>query len=280
MPPTQKGADRKARRQDDLERERERAQLLRAAAYVDGNVTAGPRDVLTDFPTFSTFQKHGLVLDIFFSAPEAATWTTEMANFVFDLTRLNMRTLYEAAPDWGWRDAKKRAELYDAASRYLFVRDRANGALVAFAVFRFLADGDVDVLYVYELQLTESVQRKGLGKHLMVLMELIARRAGMQWCVWRGDVRFRDHCTLPCSGRTFQTLAAHIAFIFRSKHRVFLTVLRSNVAAFNFYTKLKYTIDEGSPSRLPNDDPHSLEASHEILSKAMPPRASPALTHT
>lgn len=50
--------------------------------------------------------------------------------------------------------------------------------------FRFTIQGEVmDImvgeasLYVWDIQLEESVQRKGLGKHLLVLLELIARSA-------------------------------------------------------------------------------------------------------
>jgi hypothetical protein len=51
---------------------------------------------------------------------------------------------------------------------------------------------------------------------------------------------------------------------------VFLTVLRSNVAALDFYTRLKYVLDERTPSK------HGMEASHEILSKCVDPSAAAA----
>ncbi len=34
----------------------------------------------------------------------------------------------------------------------------------------------VEVLYVYELQLAGNAQRKGLGKHAMVLLDLVSRK--------------------------------------------------------------------------------------------------------
>lgn len=37
------------------------------------------------------------------------------------------------------------------------------------------------MLYVYDIQLEPEAQRKGLGKFMMQLMELIARRAQMEW---------------------------------------------------------------------------------------------------
>ena len=47
---------------------------------------------------------------------------------------------------------------------------------VAFTHFRFEFEGAAAVLYVWELQLTEPVQRKGLGKFIMQLLELIGRK--------------------------------------------------------------------------------------------------------
>lgn len=48
--------------------------------------------------------------------------------------------------------------------------------LVGFINYRFIVEEDTPVLYVYELQLEHRVQGKGLGKFLMQLIELIARK--------------------------------------------------------------------------------------------------------
>ena len=86
------------------------------------------------------------------------------------------------------------------------------GAPVAFLSFRFVLDGPFEALYVYELQLEERAQRRGLGRHLMMTAELAARKLGMQV--------------------------------------VLLTVLKANSGALAFYTaKMKYGVDEDSPSR-------------------------------
>jgi GNAT superfamily N-acetyltransferase len=173
-------AEKKARLAAETERERERRGKIKAALY--GASGKGVRELLAEQPApFARFDRNGLALDVVFTATEHASWTEELATFVFDLTKANMQSLYEAAPDWGWKDSKKRGELFDEESRFLIARDRTTGAPVAAAVFRFLMEDDVDVLYVYELQLTAAVQRKGLGKHLMLLMEMMARRCGMQW---------------------------------------------------------------------------------------------------
>merc|ERR1712059_198881 len=44
---------------------------------------------------------------------------------------------------------------------------------VAFCHFRFDMDYDDDVLYCYEIQLEQSMRRKGLGRFLMKVLDLI-----------------------------------------------------------------------------------------------------------
>mmetsp|Transcript_19358 Transcript_19358/g.31716 ORF Transcript_19358/g.31716 Transcript_19358/m.31716 type:complete len:181 (+) Transcript_19358:207-749(+) len=152
----------------------------------------------------------------------------------FSLLKHNMHGMYER--DKGWNDRKKMRELREDDARFLLVKKKTlstesgsgmekpsllgeNEAktaeelpadLLAFVHFRFTTEGAREVLYVYEIQLNESVTRKGLGKFLMQLIELIARRNKMK--------------------------------------AVFLTVHKENSAAVSFYKNaLKYNIDESSP---------------------------------
>jgi ribosomal protein S18 acetylase RimI-like enzyme len=68
-----------------------------------------------------------------------------------------------------------------------------------------------EVLYVYEIQLEPEVTGKGLGKHLMQILELMALRHKMHW--------------------------------------ILLTVFKDNKRALNFYLNhLKYQVDPMSPS--------------------------------
>jgi GNAT superfamily N-acetyltransferase len=95
--------------------------------------------------------------------------------------------------------------------------DEGGGAPVAFLCFRFVLEGALEVLYVYELQLEERAQRRGLGRHLMMCAELAARKLGMQ--------------------------------------AVVLTVLKANASALAFYTqRMKYAPDADSPSQCGNPD--------------------------
>jgi ribosomal protein S18 acetylase RimI-like enzyme len=80
---------------------------------------------------------------------------------------------------------------------------------VAFSHFRIDVDFGDEVLYCYELQLEEEVRRKGLGKFMLQVLELIGFSANMK--------------------------------------KVVLTVLKHNPEAKSFFTALKYTIDETSP---------------------------------
>ncbi len=172
-----------------------------------------PRNVLVDFVPFAKFERNGLAVDLEFYARgngEQSMVPAEVVDFCFDLTERNMRQHYEQS-GWGWNALKKRRELEDEEARLLVARDRATNKLVAFMHFRFEREDDALVLYVYEIQIEqdESVARKGLGKQIMLLAELIGRKWGMDW--------------------------------------VMLTVLNCNTPAVQFYHKLKYTVDETSP---------------------------------
>ena len=195
------------------------------------NTDGQPRNVLTTLAApFLKFDRNDIEIDFYFTAPDdTTTWTPELSKWIFDITKQNMEPLYNAAPDWGWKDSKKRSEIIDSDSRYIIARNRKDGTNVAFSSFRFLMEGVFDVLYVYELQLTPSVQRKGLGKHLMQMMEIIAKQCSMQF--------------------------------------VMLTVLKNNKPAFDFYLhKMKYSIDMTSPSM--NDESAGHEILSKIVDKA------------
>ena len=124
-----------------------------------------------------------------------------------------------AGPGWRWSDARKRGELFDRETRFLVARAEeeaggggGGGELLAFLALRLHCEGEFEALYVYELQAASSARRRGIGKRLMQLAELIARRNGLQW--------------------------------------VMLTVLKANAAARDFYTlKMKYAVDDDSPSK-------------------------------
>lgn len=114
--------------------------------------------------------------------------------------------MYEES-GWGWKGGEKRRELLDAEARYLVLFEDADGSggaggasspgeskkgegvvevdgrrPLAFIHFRFLLEDSDEVLYVYECQVEQRVRRKGLGMHLMLMAEVIAKKAAMK-CV-------------------------------------------------------------------------------------------------
>ena len=171
---------------------------------------AAPKNVLLDFAPFCKYDRRDIDVALEFST--AQQMSGEDAEFVFNLCKTNMEGMYQDSAGigehCGWSSASKRAELMDDDARHIIVRSNDGmGTPVGFAHFRFVIEGAYPVLYVYEVQLVADMQRRGLGKHIMQVMELVARKNGMKW--------------------------------------IMLTVLHTNVGAQEFYTKkLKYTVDE------------------------------------
>lgn len=161
-------------------REKERRAKMKAALNGPGDA---PKNVLADFAPFAKFDRNGLELDIVQTSIEDPSWDADTEKFVFDLTKRNMYQVYTSAPDWGWSDKKKRAELFTPEMRFLIAKRRSDGVPLGFVAFTFLLEDEYDILYLFELQLVPEAQRKGLGKHLMQVLELTARKQGMQWCV-------------------------------------------------------------------------------------------------
>ena len=61
--------------------------------------------------------------------------TEQASNFAFDLTKLNMRDLYEAAPEWGWKDDEKEKEIASEHQHLIVIfKDEK---MVGFAAFRY-----------------------------------------------------------------------------------------------------------------------------------------------
>lgn len=107
--------------------------------------------------------------------------------WALDLTKRNMKQLYDDS-GYAWCDADKKEELLEhgGAARFLLVRKDSFTQPVAFVHFRFTLQGEAvgveggaPACYVMDIQLEPEVQRKGLGRHLMRTLELIAHKQGM-----------------------------------------------------------------------------------------------------
>lgn len=156
--------------------------LLRKALFTDQGVD---KDVTAPFKPFLSFKRNGLNLDVEFSARLGA----KERKWAFDLSRENM-----ADVDIEMTDAERMDELKYKANRFLIVREATEGSddelgkAVGYAMFRFTMQGELldemcglPSLYVYDLQLISGYQRKGIGSHLMNLMQLIGRKEGMSY---------------------------------------------------------------------------------------------------
>jgi len=190
-----KAGEKKKERKELEKRMNERLIIVKAANDVE--------DPLAALPSFQNFVRNGLNLSvetINVACDSDKTW-------MMDLMRTNMKTSYEAS-SWGWKEKNKRDELFEEAAWYMIVRDRDNdNAPVAFSHFRYDMDYDDEVLYVYEIQIDEKVRRKGLGKFMMVALEMLAIKADMR--------------------------------------KIMLTVFKHNPEAVNFFKAcLKFDIDE------------------------------------
>lgn len=163
-------------------------------------------DLLDQFPSFGTFKKNGCDFAIKFQhAPQVSSSTLTWA---YELCEQNMRSMYEEV--WGWKPSEKQKELKHTDARYLIAYS-ADGIPVAYLHFRFEVEDATPLLYVYEVQLVSSVQRKGLGAFLMTLLKLIAKKHQLD--------------------------------------AIMLTVMNANTSAMKMYTKLGYKPDPTSPSQ-------------------------------
>jgi len=175
---------------------------------------------------FKKFQRNGL--NAIIECKRVKDLDTDTIDFIFNLVKSNMQTLYETS-DWGWDDREKKAELTEDRAWYLIARDvDSNNKPVALVHFRFDLECDDEVVYCYEIQIVPEVRRKGLGKFLMQILELMAHKTDMK--------------------------------------KVMLTTFKHNPVGEDFFmTKLKYTVDETSPQDPLFDEGYSYSILSKIM---------------
>jgi len=127
-----------------------------------------PLEILPD--PFKKYQKNGL--DLRFETRKMKDIDLDMKNWVMALFEKNMRGIYEKSK-MGWNDEEKMNELLDDDAWYLIATDNETDFPRAFAHFGYDMENGDDVLFVYEIQLEECVRRKGLGKFIMKMLELM-----------------------------------------------------------------------------------------------------------
>lgn len=231
--------EKKLKRKEVLEKKKAIDEIIKAAYAV--------KDHLAAFPPFCQYDRNGL--SVFLETGSGEQLSNHMKKYIQNLLKANMEAPYGS--EWPIEEKVKRREMVAPEARYIFVRESRNSSpnekpvktndgghctgwvgdgdpVIGFVHYRFIVEEDIPVIYVYELQLEACAQGKGLGKFLMQLIELIARKNRMG--------------------------------------AVMLTVQKANVSAMNFYTnKLRYIISIISPSRV--DPLIGVEKSYEILCK-------------
>ncbi|XP_064407813.1 N-alpha-acetyltransferase 40 isoform X3 [Latimeria chalumnae] len=208
----------KEKKQKRLE---ERAAMDAVFAKVEAANKLG--DPLEAFPVFKKYDRNGLNISI--ECKRVSSLDPATVEWAYELTKANMQALYEQS-EWGWKDREKKEEMTDDRAWYLIAREEGS-TTVAFSHFRFDVECGDEVLYCYEVQLETRVRRKGLGKFLLQILQLIANSTQMK--------------------------------------KVMLTVFKHNQGAYQFFREaLQFDIDETSPSvsGCCSDD-----SSYEILSR-------------
>ncbi|GIX62124.1 N-alpha-acetyltransferase 40 [Babesia caballi] len=167
---------------------------------------------------------------------------TGVLDDVFDLTKRNMASLYDAADFLGgWKDRMKYREL-SASKTHIIALSDDNGGLAGFVSYRFLIIADcqapTEVCYIYELQVDAGCRSRGVGRFLMSVAESIGRRVGAR--------------------------------------KLMCTVLKLNPRAVSFYrSKCGFVDDESDPSSV--DFERRAEHAYHILKLELgaSPRTSP-----
>ncbi|KAJ7970225.1 N-alpha-acetyltransferase 40 [Quillaja saponaria] len=227
-------------------------QILEKKKALDELVKAAysEKDHLASLPSFRFYDRNGL--SVYLESGHGDKLKSPVKNYIKNLLKVNMEGPYGS--EWPMEEKVKYREMVAPDAYYIFVHEAPSantseistmlaaqaensstsciedkGPLVGFVQYRFTVEEEIPVAYVYELQLEPCVQGKGLGKFLMQIIELIARKNQMG--------------------------------------AVMLTVQKANLVAMEFYIrKMRYVISAISPSRV--DPMLGIETSYEILCKA------------
>jgi len=149
------------------------------AAIANVKLANSVRDPLGVLPQpFSVYNKNGL--DLTLQTLRAPDMEEETLSWAFDTVKTNMAPLYQevyqSCQELDWED--KREEMREDLAWYLIVRTQ-EGAPVAFSHFRYDLDYGDEVLYCYQIQVKEEFRRKGLGRFMMKVLEMLMIKADM-----------------------------------------------------------------------------------------------------
>ncbi|XP_064403043.1 N-alpha-acetyltransferase 40-like [Halichondria panicea] len=174
MPPKKKSGSAKSK-EKKLKWKQEQAEVAASlsrvkVAYDEVN------EYMESLPAFQKYSRNEL--DVAVSLYRMADLTKDDVKWAFDLMKECVEELYVSG-GWGWNDRKKWDELTHDSACFLMAREVDSDRPVGFVNFRFDLDDNVEVIYCYEIHMCPEVRRKGLGKFLMQIVELIGHKANM-----------------------------------------------------------------------------------------------------
>ncbi|KAL5264050.1 hypothetical protein ACHWQZ_G005222 [Mnemiopsis leidyi] len=199
---------------------------LGAAQQLLSKANVPDKDHMETLVPFKKYNRNGT--DLVIQCVHYEQIDKETFEAIYRILEDNMKAEYDACY-WGWNERDKRDEMKEKNPWFLIARN-SEQQIVAFAHFKFDFDEEIAVLYCYEVQVTEDMRGKGVGKFLMQILELIGAKSEMQ--------------------------------------KIMITVFKHNPRAVHFFQDiLKYTDDETSPKFM--DPMDEKEYCYEIMSKAL-----------
>ena len=170
---------------------------------------------------------------------------------LFELIKHTSYQDYNASSQ-GWDDKNKLEEMADEDMRYLIIRlkdgdapgsekqwrkdPKLDQSVIGFLSFMITQEEEENVVYIYEIHISEHFRDCGLGRHLFSMVEHI------------GDVTGMD--------------------------KAMLTVFKRNTHARRWYDSRGYSVDEISPRPRKLRGGRSIEPDYEILSKRLQEQAN------
>ena len=110
----------------------------------------------------------------------------------------------------GWHPKAKRKEMILPDLKYLIVRQHVESEVLGFASFMLTFEDGIEVIYLYEIHLSEAIRGIGIGKHLIQILRHVGQRSCME--------------------------------------KIMLTIFEVNSEARKFYERLGFALDEISPA--------------------------------
>jgi len=170
-----KAKEKKAEKKAQEAKKHTKIANVKAANAVDDPLAVLPKP-------FTVYNKNGLNLHL--ETVRAPELPDETKMWAFELVKTTMKPLYDDAygedPDmeaeFGWK--VKKEELWSNHAWYMLARTE-EGRAVAFSHFRYDINCEDEVLYCYEIQVEEGFRRKGLGRFMMKVLEMLCLKADM-----------------------------------------------------------------------------------------------------